>query len=187
VSFPSATLAVLAWLAVFLAAAKAHGRQLRLERELEGHDAVDFRRENHPWVEALWRQDRRRFWPTAAVAGVVFGLYTWLAPGVGAPRPDFGGRQPLVLALLVNTVVVGMSVAFTSNGVASALRFRAALKRPVGEETRRDVVERERARWLNDALRGTWIWWAVVAVGAGLVLAAAFGGLDAADSWSGPP
>src|SRR5262245_8588171 len=43
-------------------AAKAHGRQLRLERELEGHHSVVFGGVNHPWVEQTWRRDRHRFW-----------------------------------------------------------------------------------------------------------------------------
>src|SRR2546422_4443113 len=48
--------------------AKAHGRQIRLERGLEGYMEGDFMKENPPWVEALWRKDRRRFWPTFALA-----------------------------------------------------------------------------------------------------------------------
>src|SRR3954462_12053852 len=55
-------LLVAASIALFFAAAKAHGRQLRLERELEGHFEVQFGGKNPPWVEALWRAERFRFW-----------------------------------------------------------------------------------------------------------------------------
>jgi hypothetical protein len=51
----------------FLVAAKAHGRQLRLERELAGYAEVSFRARNPPWVEALWRRERRRFWAVGAI------------------------------------------------------------------------------------------------------------------------
>ena len=45
----------------FLAAAKLHGRQLRLERVAQGHLSVRFDRPNAPWVEARWKEERRHF------------------------------------------------------------------------------------------------------------------------------
>ena len=61
---------------IFLAAAKLHGRQLRLEREHAGVMSVDFRRrsENPPFVVALWRKDRWTFWPVAAAVAMVLPL-----------------------------------------------------------------------------------------------------------------
>lgn len=70
-----------------LAAAKAHGRQVRIARERLGVTAVDFRGDNGPVVEAIWRRDRLQFWAgaiTAAVllvGGVLAGivLQSWMA------------------------------------------------------------------------------------------------------------
>ena len=61
---------------IFLAAAKLHGRQLRLEREHAGVMSVDFRRrsENPPLVVALWRKDRWTFWPVAATVAIALPL-----------------------------------------------------------------------------------------------------------------
>lgn len=57
---------------LFLVAAKAHGRQLRLEREKAGVLRVSFGRgsQNEPFVVALWRRERVIFWPAAAVAAI---------------------------------------------------------------------------------------------------------------------
>ena len=48
-------------LASFLAAAKTHGRQLRLERELAGYLHVTFGGKNPAWVEGLWQRERMYF------------------------------------------------------------------------------------------------------------------------------
>src|SRR3989442_4389298 len=69
--------------------AKAHGRQIRLERELEGYMEVDFMKDNPPWVEALWRKDRRRYWATVPIAIVGFLLLGLLT------RPARFGTEPL--------------------------------------------------------------------------------------------
>ena len=45
-------------LAAFLTAAKSHGRQVRLERELAGVWEVVFGGSNPPAVVAIWRTDR---------------------------------------------------------------------------------------------------------------------------------
>jgi hypothetical protein len=48
---------------LLLAAAKAHGRQMRLERLALGHAIQGFQRGiNPPWVEARWAWERRWFW-----------------------------------------------------------------------------------------------------------------------------
>jgi len=54
--------------AVFLLAAKAHGRQIRLERELEGYHEVVFDGTNPPFVETLWREDRAVYWMLFPIA-----------------------------------------------------------------------------------------------------------------------
>ncbi len=46
---------------LFLVAAKAHGRELRLEREAHGIASVDFRAVT-PDVQARWSAERVRFW-----------------------------------------------------------------------------------------------------------------------------
>ena len=69
-------MALVAWI---LLAAKAHGRQVRLEREAKGVFAVDFGGTNPPEVEAIWKRDRRIFWPTLVVlSSVLVGAGLWL-------------------------------------------------------------------------------------------------------------
>jgi hypothetical protein len=46
---------------LFLVAAKAHGRELRLEREAHGIELASFRSAS-PAVQALWSAERARFW-----------------------------------------------------------------------------------------------------------------------------
>jgi hypothetical protein len=64
-------LLVVLTIGLLLVAAKAHGRQVRLHRELHGHLRVEFGGENDPFVEALWRRDRIRFWATTGVAAAL--------------------------------------------------------------------------------------------------------------------
>jgi len=66
-------LALALGLATFLAAAKTHGRQLRLERELAGYWSVTFGGQNPPFVETLWRRERPIFWGLAAFLGMATG------------------------------------------------------------------------------------------------------------------
>ncbi len=98
---------------LFLLAAKTHGRHLRLERELAGHLHVTFGGNNPPWVEALWRAERWRFW------GVTLSL-----------------ALPLLVVLLVRRRDVGLAViamllwaptlSFLITGALSARRSWAA-------------------------------------------------------------
>lgn len=76
--------ASLAGAAAVLAAAKLHGRQLRLEREAEGIRDVVFGGANPPFVEALWRADRVRFWALAPLLALAFdaALYALRGPDV---------------------------------------------------------------------------------------------------------
>lgn len=133
---------------LILAAAKAHGRQVRLEREQQGAWSVDFRRDNGPVVEAIWRADRRRFWPMfgAFAVAVLAGLAAaWATTGI-AP----GGDE---LAIYLGWAFAG---AFVAAGLASWLR----LTRGNGGD----------AAWHRAAFRGSLGWWSLVAVAAALVV-----------------
>lgn len=173
--------AVTAWLplagslVLFLLSAKAHGRQLRAERELEGVLEVDFRqRPQPPFVEALWRQDRIRFWLLfPAVAAALVG-YVALAVWQGLPLPDappmrfrFRLAHHALLALLG-----AAAVAFTTLGLASLQRLHRALGAPVQAWRRIDEARRDRPAWLARTLRGSYGWWSAVFFAAAAVVAA---------------
>ena len=71
-------------LVALLAAAKAHGRQVRLARERAGYHEVVFGGSNPPFVDALWRRDRVRFWGAFPPFLAASGLLLWVAWGWGA-------------------------------------------------------------------------------------------------------
>jgi hypothetical protein len=98
-------MSLVAWI---LVAAKAHGRQIRLEREALGFFHVDFRGENPPEVEAIWRRDRRLFWATLASLGAIL-----LAAGLGLGD----------LRLSVAAVPVAFAASFVVAGLASWSRL----------------------------------------------------------------
>lgn len=141
---------------LLLVAAKAHGREVRLHRELHGHWQVDFAAQNHPWVEALWRRDRIRFWTTAGLAAAALA-------GLQAS----GARSPALPSWLLWPLVVpwAMTVAFAASGLWCALRTHRALAEAPPAPTARAVVARERPAWLRDARRGSAGWWGAVAGG----------------------
>jgi len=122
-------------LALFFLAAKTHGRQIRLERELEGYPEVTFGGDNPPWVVALWRRDRIFYWSTFAVTAAILGAYLVAAAATGLPLPSFceGPCQPPVTPLLVGILLWTPIVAFIAAGQSSLRRFRHALLRSVGE------------------------------------------------------
>lgn len=130
-----------------LAAAKAHGRQVRLLRERAGIFAVDFRADNGPVVEGIWRRDRIRFWVGAAslAALLVTGSILRLT------LADF----PLAAA-----VAAALGIAFGGGFLMAGLAAWAELMRP--REGDPDWLER--ANWQSFA------WW--TAVGAALALVA---------------
>ena len=131
---------------LILAAAKAHGRQVRLARERLGIASVDFRADNGPVVEALWRRDRIRFWvgfATVAVLGVAASLL--LDPVAGWPR--------WVAAL------VWLPWAFAAGFVGAGLAAWA------GQLRRRDGDP----GWMGRANLGSAGWWLLVAAAAALV------------------
>lgn len=134
-----------AFVLLLLAAAKAHGRQVRLEREARGIRTVDFRRDNDPWVEALWRRDRRVFW-------TAFPVLLLLALALSAlMRADW----PVALLLAAGAFASSFVVA----GLASLARF---VRAGMGE-----------AAWRRTALRGSALWWAAVGALGGVVAALA--------------
>ena len=130
-------------LALVLVSAKAHGRQLRLERVEAGYPEADFRGGNRPWVDTLWRHDRVRFWWLFAVLapwGILAALVAhW--PPVAATW----GRVALNLAL-------AFAGCFTALGVWSLWR----------------LAERDKEGWRSDALGTSFLWWTLVALLFGL-------------------
>lgn len=66
-------------LATFILAAKAHGRELRLEREAAGILRVVFGGDNPAMVEALWSAERLRFWIATPLLAVTLGVALFIA------------------------------------------------------------------------------------------------------------
>ncbi|MEA3200144.1 MAG: hypothetical protein QOE90_1572 [Thermoplasmata archaeon] len=101
--------AALAGLLLVLLAAKAHGRQVRLERESAGLGGeVDFR-DPPPRVALLWRRDRIRYWITLPALALAL-------PALGA-LARLAWPQLLLLAL-----VAAPTLAFALLGLDSARR-----------------------------------------------------------------
>jgi len=103
---------IIASLVAFLAAAKVHGRQLRLERELAGYFHVTFGGRNPEFVEALWRAERIRFWTVTLV----------LAAAIGVLVATRYRRQ--VGFAVVAVVLWAPTVSFLVTGAMSAWRAR---------------------------------------------------------------
>jgi hypothetical protein len=136
----------------FLLAAKAHGRQIRLERELEGHHRVVFGGTNPPYVEALWRADRVRYWSIAAgVAMTVLGLYA-LSRAQGWRWPFMHGGGGSVTWLVMWGSMVA---AFITCGLWSLVRF---LNAPSAK-----LAGTVNAEWFSESLQGS-AWWFTAAV-----------------------
>ena len=156
---PRTLLVLGASVVAFLLAAKAHGRQLRLERELQGYHHVVFGGANPPFVEALWRADRVRYWSIAAgVALGVLGLFA-LTRAQGWGWPFLGGGSGSVAWLGVWGSPVA---AFLVSGLWSLKRFvHAVAEKPEG------TVD---AAWLRECLRGSAGWFTMAALATGLVL-----------------
>ncbi|HEX8825774.1 MAG TPA: hypothetical protein VF794_38040 [Archangium sp.] len=108
----------------FLVAAKTHGRQVRLERERAGHTRVIFGGENPPFVEALWKRDRIRFWSTAALVFAVGAVLVLAGASLGLPRPLGGGTLGAVWTMLFLPLVTGFVVCGTAS-LAGFLATRA--------------------------------------------------------------
>jgi hypothetical protein len=63
----------------FLLAAKAHGRELRLEREAAGIFRVVFGGDNPPIVEAIWSAERWRFWVAMPLLSITLAVALLIA------------------------------------------------------------------------------------------------------------
>lgn len=130
----------LAALALILAAAKAHGRQLRLERQQAGHPEADFRGPNDPWVESLWRNDRVGFWSVAfGLGGAALAWSMYSAGGLGSP--SFWALFPLGLAW-------AFAGAFFIMGVQSLWR----------------LADKDAEGWKSHAIGSSFLWWTLVAL-----------------------
>ena len=81
-------LSVLLLAAWILLAAKAHGRQVRLEREQQGVFHVEFGGRNPEAVERVWATDRRVFWPAFAALALGTLALAALAWAVLGSAPD---------------------------------------------------------------------------------------------------
>ena len=138
-----ALLQIAAAVALILVAAKAHGRQLRIERTQAGYPTADFRGPSEPFVESLWRTDRIGFW-TLFVALAAAGLFWSLAVG-GLGTASFLGRFPLSLAW-------AFAGAFFVMGVQSLWR----------------LADKDEAGWTSNAIGTSFLWWTLVALLFGL-------------------
>jgi hypothetical protein len=149
---------------LFLAAAKAHGRQLRLEREKAGYFEVAFGGKNPAFVEGLWRQERLLFWSLAGALAAFAVAYAVAARRFGWPAPlcPCDGAPPWWL-LPLWIALWPMSLAFAFTGALSAWRLRLALASGPPADP----------GWLAAARLGSLGWWALVlALGIGLAAAA---------------
>lgn len=141
-------LAAFATVALILLSAKAHGRQIRLEREQQGYFRVDFRTQNPAAVEAIWRTDRRIFWPSFAALA-----FLWLALAALAwLLMDF----PTALPRLAMQLASAFAGAFIVAGLASWVRMS---RRGQGPQP-----------WRKRAQAGSVGWWLAVAAAAALAL-----------------
>jgi hypothetical protein len=140
--------------ATFLAAAKTHGRQVRLERELAGYWHVTFGAQNPPFVETLWRRERLLYW--AIVVVVAFGTvgfrllaprFAWWLPIEGAPS----GRSFIGAVFL--HVLAPLTVAFVATGLLSLARFASAARAGMS------VTGEHPQGWLSQAAWGSAGWW----------------------------
>jgi hypothetical protein len=140
----------------FLVAAKAHGRQLRLERELAGYWQVTFVAPNAPFVEALWRGERFLYWSIAAALALVSIAYRLLAPARRwpLPLPTPPGERSYIGLLLLH-VWLPLVAAFVVTGLYRLVRLLRALDRPAPDAS---------PGWWSGALWGSAAWWALTVV-----------------------
>jgi hypothetical protein len=150
----------------FLVAAKAHGRQLRVERELAGYWHVTFGAQNPAFVETLWRRERLIYWSLAVLVALGTIGFRLLAPRFAWTLPVEGGRAGSSLAGVVFLhVLVPMIVAFVVTGLLSVARFAAA---PPS-----DAARAHPQNWLSHAVWASAGWWLLtVALGAALCVLA---------------
>jgi uncharacterized BrkB/YihY/UPF0761 family membrane protein len=164
------TLQILAGFLALVAAAKVHGRQLRLERELHGYWHVEFGGANNPaWVESFWRRDRFRFWSLVALLAAAFGALA-LVVGPNTPGVPLRSAVPpaawrLAFALL-GALLWAPIFTFLGLGALSAGRVQRLLRAPPPE------LPTPHHGWREAARRGSLLWWllAVLLLGAMILL-----------------
>lgn len=135
-----------AFVLLLFAAAKAHGRQVRVERERVGVTAVQFGADNGPVVEAIWRHDRIRFWVSVGVFGLP--LVALAAAGVAFTAwPRWGA------------VLVAAGFAFITGFVGAGLvAWSGQMRERPGDPD-----------WLQRANWASFGWWTLVAAALALV------------------
>jgi hypothetical protein len=101
-------------LATFILAAKAHGRELRLEREVVGIFKVVFGGANPPFVDALWAAERLRFWIATPALALVLAVALVIA---GASRSTIAFAS-LLWAPAVVFMVLGVSSIVRAGGLS---------------------------------------------------------------------
>src|SRR5688572_27887187 len=89
----------------FVLSAKAHGRELRLERVVAGIEQVTFGGSNPAFVDALWGAERMRFWVATPILSVVLIVALAIA---GASRWTIGFAS-LLWAPSVVFLVLGLA------------------------------------------------------------------------------
>jgi hypothetical protein len=103
-------------LTTFMLAAKAHGRELRLERVAAGIQHVTFGGDNPAFVDALWTAERMRFWVATPLLSLILIVALALA-GASRSTIAFAGLS------------WAPSAVFMVLGLASIVRA-GALERP---------------------------------------------------------
>jgi hypothetical protein len=103
-------------LATFILAAKAHGRELRLEREAAGIFRVVFGGENPAFVDALFNAERLRFWIATPMLALVLAVALVIA---GASRSTIAFAS-LLWAPAVVFIVLGLSSIVRAGGFERA-------------------------------------------------------------------
>jgi hypothetical protein len=142
--------------ATFLVAAKTHGRQLRLERELAGYWHVTFGAQNPAWVEALWRRERLLYWSLATALALLAIAYRALARRFAWPLPVEGpGGERSWIGVGLLHVLVPLVGAFVITGLLSVVRFVLSVRGGV------DASSGRPAHWFSTATWGTAGWWAL--------------------------
>lgn len=137
--------------ALILVSAKAHGRQVRVEREQQGHWKVDFRASDNPaFVLDLWRKDRIVFWTVFASGCIAAAGWSLAGDGVAGL-----GRA--------GSALVWLGWAFAASFCfAGLLSLNRLLHRDQGD-----------ARWPRKVRWASVGWWTLVAVAIGVVVLAA--------------
>lgn len=103
-------------LATFILAAKAHGRELRLEREAAGIMRVVFGGDNPVFVDALWAAERLRFWIATPLLSLTLAVALIIA---GASRSTIAFASLLWAPSLV-FMVLGLSSIARTGGLERA-------------------------------------------------------------------